>query len=274
MPSLDGDMKNNFLIFRPSSLLLLLVVSVAPAQSKLPQTSPLPTTWMGYTWHLAANGSCIGSCDIHSDSSNLSVDSSGALHIKISKDGGTWTGAEMFTSEKLGFGTYQWVLKGNNFYNMDPPVVLGLFTYGPAGGIGVDGTDEVDIEFSKWNTAPGKQNVDFTAYPATGHKETENKSKEAKPSSDRTFYIPSPAASISTTTVRFVWSSASISWYVMSGTVSVNSAPTKILQSYTYTGTSTTIPQAAAPVGINLWSFEGLPSNPWDITIESFTYSQ
>jgi hypothetical protein len=231
-----------------------------------------PPGWMGYTWKVDPNGTCIGSCEVNSNSGNLSVDSNGYLHVKISKSGNAWTGAEMFTSEKLGFGTYQWVLEGNNFYDMDPPIVLGLFTYGPAGGIGIDGTDETDIEFSKWNTPPGTQNVDFTAYPATGHKNTENKSKDPKPSSDHTYYIPSPTSSTATTTVRFVWSSTSISWYVMSGTVGVNSTPTNILQSYTYTGTTTTIPQAASPVGINLWSFEASPTNPWDITIDSFTY--
>src|SRR5271168_128950 len=127
-----------------------------------------PSGWMGYTWNIDPNGTCIGGCEIESNSNNLSVDSSGYLHIKISKSGSTWTGAEMFTSANLGFGTYQWVIEGNNFYNMDPPVVLGLFPYGPQNGIGVDGTNEVDIEFSKWGTTGTTQNVDFTVYPATG----------------------------------------------------------------------------------------------------------
>lgn len=228
-----------------------------------------PSGWMGYAWNVDPNGTCIGSCEIESNSDNLSVDSKGHLHVKISKSGGTWTGAEMFTSKNLGFGTYQWVLEGKKFYNMDPPVVLGLFNYGPANGIGVDGTDEIDIEFSRWNTSPGTENVDFTVYPATGHK---NKGEAA--SSDQTYYLTPPTSSSATTTVRFVWSSTSISWYVMKGTVGVNQAPTNILQSYTYEGTMTTIPQVALPVGINLWSFGASPSNPWNITIQSFTYLQ
>ena len=174
----------------------------------------------------------------------------------------------MFTSSNLGFGTYQWVIQGNNFYNMDPSVVLGLFTYGPQNGIGTDGTNEVDIEFSKWGTTGTTQNVDFTVYPATGRK-----NKNSTPSSDVTYYL-TPPGSGTTTTVRFVWSSTSITWYVMSGTVGVNAAPTNVVQSFTYNGTTSTIPQAASPVGINLWAFEALPSNPWNIVLQSFTYHQ
>jgi hypothetical protein len=232
------------------------------------QSGSAPSGWMGYSWNIDPNGTCIGGCEISSNSSNLSVDANGYLHVQISKSGSTWTGAEMFTSSNLGFGTYQWVIRGNNFYNMDPPVVLGLFTYGPQNGIGTDGTNEVDIEFSKWGTTGTTQNVDFTVYPATGHK-----NKNSTPSSDTTYYI-TPPGSGATTTVRFVWSSTSINWYVMSGTVGVNAAPTNVVQSFTYNGTTSTIPQAASPVGINFWAFEALPTNAWNVVLQSFTYHQ
>jgi hypothetical protein len=226
-----------------------------------------PSTWMGYNWNIDPNGTPIGGGLISSNSNNLSVDSNGYLHVMISNSGGTWTGAEMFTQQNLGFGTYQWVLQGNNFYNMDPPIVLGLFTYGPANGIGADGTDEIDIEFSQWGTTGNTENLDFTVYPATGHKNS-----GSAPSSDQTYYIPAPSSS--TTTVRFVWSSTSINWYIMSGTVGINSAPTNVLQSYTYNGTTTTIPQVALPVGINFWTYGTLPTNQWNITLQSFSYLQ
>jgi len=228
----------------------------------------VPSSWMGYTWSVDPNGTCIGGCEINSEASNLSVDANGYLHTMISKSGGTWTGAEMFTAANLGFGTYQWVIEGNNFYNMDQPIVLGLFTYGKQNGIGIDGTNEIDIEFSKWGTSTGTENVDFTVYPAPAGYNAGN------PSSDQTFYLTPPASSSATTTVRFVWSSTSITWYAMSGTVGVNAAPTNVLQSYTYNGTTSTIPQVACPVGINLWSWNALPSNPWNVIIESFTYLQ
>ena len=228
----------------------------------------VPSGWMGYTWTIDPNGLCIGGCEIESESSNLTVDSNGYLHAMITESDGTWTGAEMFTTANMGFGTYQWVIEGNNFYNMDLPIVLGLFTYGPQNSIGLDGTNEINIEFSKWGTSTGTENVDFTVYPATAYRNAGN------PSSDQTYYITPPGSSSATTTVRFVWSSTSINWYVMSGTVGVNSAPTNVLKSYTYNGTTSSIPQVACPVGINLWSWNALPTNPWNIIIESFNYLQ
>jgi hypothetical protein len=226
-----------------------------------------PSTWMGYNWNIDPNGTPIGGGLISSNSNNLSVDSNGYLHVMINESGGTWTGAEMFTQENLGFGTYQWVLQGNNFYQMDPPIVLGLFTYGPANGIGTDGTDEIDIEFSNWDGTVGNGNIDFTVYPATGHK-----NKGSAGSADQEYHVAAPSSG--TTTVRFVWSSTSVSWYIMSGTVGVNSAPTNVLQSFTYNGTTTTIPQVALPVGINFWTYQALPTHTWNVTIQSFSYLQ
>ena len=41
------------------------------------------------------------------------------------------------------------------------------FPYGPAAGIGGDGTNEIDIEYSRWGQANGP-NGDWTDYPASG----------------------------------------------------------------------------------------------------------
>lgn len=226
-------------------------------------TGGTPSTWMGYNWNIDPDGTPIGGGLISSKASNLSVDSNGYLHMKISNNGGTWTGAEMFTQQNLGFGTYQWVLQGNNFYHMDPPIVLGLFNYGPANNIGTDGSNEIDIEFSNWDGA-GTQNLDYTVYPAVRNR--------GKASTDQGYSVATPSSN--TTTVRFVWSSTSISFYTMSGTVGVNSAPTNVLQSYTYNGTTSSIPQAAIPAAMNIWTYNALPTNPWEIVVQSFSYQQ
>jgi hypothetical protein len=42
-------------------------------------------------------------------------------------------------------------------------VVLGLFPYGPAAGIGVSGTNEIDIEYAFWGN-PNGVNADWTDY--------------------------------------------------------------------------------------------------------------
>ena len=67
--------------------------------------------------------------------------------MKISHVNGRWQCAEVFTVEKLGFGRYQWFVEGG-IDKLDPVVVLGFFTY-PDETVGPDGTNEIDIEYTR-----------------------------------------------------------------------------------------------------------------------------
>ena len=107
-------------------------------------------SWKGLNWNLTSGGMAGVA---QGSPANISVDGSGYLHLKITKSGNTWTAAEMFTTTNLGFGTYQWQIDGP-VDRMDPSVVLGLFPYGPFAGIGADGTNELDQEFSFWPSLP------------------------------------------------------------------------------------------------------------------------
>src|SRR6476661_1125144 len=44
--------------------------------------------------------------------SNVSLDASGHLHLRIAHDHNLWTSAEVFTDAALGFGTYQFKIIG------------------------------------------------------------------------------------------------------------------------------------------------------------------
>ena len=107
--------------------------------------------WAGRSWNVTSGGMA-GVCA--GNPANVSVDSNGYLHLKISKNGDTCSAAEIFTTEQLGFGTYQWQTDGPTA-RFDPNVVLGFYPYGPASGIGQDGTNEIDIEYSRWGHANG-----------------------------------------------------------------------------------------------------------------------
>ena len=61
------------------------------------------------------------------------IDANGYLHFKITSAGGAWTAAEMFTTDKLGFGTYQWQVDGP-IDTYDKNVVLGLLSVRPGRG--------------------------------------------------------------------------------------------------------------------------------------------
>src|SRR6185295_19818554 len=101
-------------------------------------------TWKGRTWRIT-NGGMVGVCE--GNPANVSVDSDGNLHMRITNVGGVWTAAEIFTMVPLGFGAYQWQIDAP-IDVLDPNVVVGLFPYGP--DVDTLSTNEIDIEYSRW----------------------------------------------------------------------------------------------------------------------------
>ncbi|HEY4104583.1 MAG TPA: hypothetical protein VGM44_11865, partial [Polyangiaceae bacterium] len=184
---------------------------------------------------------------------NVSVDENGYLHLKITNNGGTWTAAEIFSSDKLGFGTYQWQVDGP-IDKFDQNVVLGLFPYGPAAGIGADGTNEIDIEYAFWGHPTGT-NGDWTDYPNSG-----------KTIGEKSYKFSLNGGTFSTS--RFIWSSSSIQNFLINGFEPVTST-NNLLNSWTYAPTdpSTNIPQQAMPLGMNLWCFDAPPSDGKNVEV-------
>ena len=60
--------------------------------------------WSGHKWK-KTNGHMAGVA--LGDPANVTIDGHGFLHLRIVKQNGKWTAAELFTTENLGFGTYQ-----------------------------------------------------------------------------------------------------------------------------------------------------------------------
>jgi hypothetical protein len=194
------------------------------------------------------------------DPQNVTVDANGYLHLRIANSGGTWTASELFTTDRLGFGTYQWQVDGP-IDTYDKNVVLGLFPYGPAAGIGADSTNEIDIEYSRWGQMNGP-NGDWTDYPASGTTIGEM---------SYTFSLGGGTLSTS----RFVWSSSSIASSLLGDLQPVGSV-TGLIKSWTYApaNPATNIPQQSLPLGMNLWCFDAPPSDgkSVEIIIRDFTY--
>jgi MYXO-CTERM domain-containing protein len=208
--------------------------------------------WKGHTWQLTSGGMA-GVCQ--GDPKNVTVDANDYLHLRISNGTTGWTASELFTTDRLGFGTYQWQVDGP-IDSYDKNVVLGFFPYGPAAGIGADGTNEIDIEYSRWGQASGP-NGDWTNYPASGTTIGEL---------SYTFSL----ASATLSTSRFVWSSASIADALLSGLQPVDGT-TGLIKSWTYAPANPTvnIPQQPLPLGMNLWCFDSPPSDGKPIEIVS-----
>jgi MYXO-CTERM domain-containing protein len=213
--------------------------------------------WKGHTWQLTSGGMA-GVCQ--GDPNNVSVDANGYLHLRISNGTSGWTASEMFTTDRLGLGTYQWQVDGP-IDSYDKNVVLGLFPYGPAAGIGADGTNEIDIEYSRWGQANGA-NGDWTDYPASG-----------KTIGELSYTFSLGSATLSTS--RLVWSSTSIADALFSGLQPIDGT-TGLIKSWTYAPANPTvnIPQQALPLGMNLWCFDSPPSDgkPVEIVIRDFVF--
>jgi hypothetical protein len=244
-------------------LLFLLMIAVAAFCIDLAPAFSRDSTntlhWMGRDWILT-NGGMAGV--VKGDPANVFLDAKGYLHLRIINRDGIYTAAELFTSENLGFGTYQWQIEGP-VDKMDPTTVLGLFNYGARSGIGVDAENEIDIEFSQWNNTCHGCNADFTFYPATGN-------KSLGPMEDNFTYTPNGST---LTTARFEWSSTRIVGTIMSGLQPVGSTG-QVLQTLTFSPPDFTarIPQVPLPLGMNLWCFKATPSSDQEVILRSFQF--
>jgi len=145
---------------------------------------------------------------------------------------------------------------------MDKSVVLGLFTYGPARHVGVDGENEIDIEFSQWDGTCGDCNADFTVYPSTG-----NRKPHGHSSWEDNFHITGG----SLTTARMEWRPGEIVFTIMNG-VQPMGTTANVIRTETYASDAMNIPQDAAAVGINLWCFQGTPSKNQSVVIRDFQF--
>jgi hypothetical protein len=220
---------------------------------------PATITWSGRTWNVTSGGMVAGNTG---SAGNVVVDSNGYLHLKISKSGTAWTCAELFTTGNIGFGSYRWQVDGP-VDKMDKNVVLGLFPYGPDIGLGADGTNEIDVEYSRWGNAAWPDG-NYTVYPNSG-----------ATVGDTTFDF---TLSGTLTTSSFVWNATSIAYRTQQGLKPMGDTSGTI-KTWTYApaNPSVNIPQRAMPVGMNLWLCDGsgnAPSNglPVEIVIHSFDY--
>lgn len=214
-------------------------------------------TWKGRSWQVSSGG-IAGVCP--GDPTNVNVDAAGNLHLKVARINGAWSAAEVFTTEKLGFGTYQWQVDGP-IDTFDKNVVLGLFSYGPQAGVGADGTNEIDIEYARWGQANGS-NGDWTNYPASGSTIGELR-----------YSFSLAGATLSTS--RLVWTSTRIADFLFAGLQPVDGMD-GLIRTWTYMPQNATvnIPQQPLPLGMNLWCFGAPPSdgNPVEIVIRDLTF--
>ena len=245
--------------------LLVTVPGCGAAAGNNGNSVPTPVSqtlaWKGHTWrvthgHMA--GVALG------NPANVSIDSHGYVHLRIVNRDGMYTASEIFSTDLMGYGTYQWWIQGS-IDNMDKSTVLGLFPYGPVAGIGKDAEDELDIEFSKWNNilCKGACNADFTFYPATGNLHLGPTEKD--------FAVNLKGGTL--TTARLVWTPTSVTGTVMRGLQPIGTTA-NILTTWTFAppDPKARIPQQPMPTGMNLWCFKVLPSSDQEVILRNFEF--
>ncbi len=241
--------------------LLFTALLTISSHAQKPTLAADTLTWKEHKW-IITNGAMAGLAK--GKSTNVFVDQSGYLHLKITKDGGAFTAAELFSQDNLGFGTYQWQMEGP-IDKMDPATVLGLFLYGPANGIGEDGHNELDIEFSKWGSSlcAGHCNADFTLYPAPG--------PTRLGSTENDFHINLHGHNL--LTARLLWTSSLVTATVMSGLQPLGNTK-HVLHTWTFAPRDylARIPQEPVPVGVNLWCFKKMPGIEQEVILRDFQF--
>jgi hypothetical protein len=222
-------------------------------QASRPASTTNTISFSGYEWEVRSGTG--GPGPNRWKEANAWVDENGYLHLKISKVGGLWYCAQVQTLKQLGFGTYQFQVRGR-VDELDPNIVLGLFNY-----TGPDGTNEIDIELSRWGD-PDYYNGSYTVWPAqAGYQH-------------KTHSFSFSLAGWNYSTYRFRWSSTRIFFQSLYGRRDDNRhqfaswfyGPRAYLQR---------IPQNSLPAYINLWLMLGrAPTNGKgiEVVISSFKF--
>ena len=203
-------------------------------------------SFSGYTWSIARSGGRkVGPGPNYFGKKNAWVDTFGRLHLVVTKVGRHWTVGEVDNTHSLGYGTYTWVL-ASRLDNLDPNMVLGLFTYDSDPAFN---NREIDIEVSRWGNALDPTNAQFVvqpyAHPGNLQRITQGPT------------MPS--------TLSFTWTATGISF----------SAPGASPATWTYTGPDSP-PDGAASPDINFWLNGGhAPAHGQgaQVIVQSFTFT-
>lgn len=205
-----------------------------PSMAQYPRT----ITFSGYDWSVKTSAGRVGpGPNYFSDSaSNVWVDSSGRLHLKITKSGGKWISAEVINKQSLGNGTYRFYL-ASPVDNLDPNVVLGLFTWNDLADYN---HREIDIEFSRWGNAKDTTNAQYVIQP---YDVPGNLVRFTEPTS-----TPNSVHS-------FLWGPTSVYHRSVKGTDASTTNPADLIAEHTF---SAYIPVPGGEnARLNLWLFQG-----------------
>jgi hypothetical protein len=210
----------------------------------------------GYNWWVKSSLSQLGpGPNYFSDSTNnVWLDASNRLHLRITNRSNQWQCAEVVTRRTFGHGHYRFELD-SRVDNLDPYVVLGLFTWSDDPAYD---HREIDIECSRWTWAGDPNNAQFVVQPYN------------LPDHLVRYAVP---AGLTNSTHLFAWETNRVVFQSQRGSFSPAPAPTNVISSWVYT--NTVPPSGDENVRINLWLYQGHApgdSNEVEVVIKRFRF--
>lgn len=216
-----------------------------------PQAYTRHIAFSGFDWIVKVSNNKVGpGPNLFSDSTqSVWVDELGHLHMKIRKSGSRWTCSEVILNGTLGYGTYRWTL-ASRVDNLDPNVVLGLFTWSDPDP---ENHREIDIEMSKWGNR-NNLNAQYVIQPYD------------VPGNTHRFSQPA----VSTSNHSFRWQPGSVYCESLSGLDPTPNGSNVIQQKVFTSGIPTSSDENAR---INLWLFRGrAPKAEVEVVVSRFEF--
>jgi hypothetical protein len=209
----------------------------------------------GYGWWVKTSTGPVGpGPNYFSDSTNnVWVDPQGALHMKIIHTNSVWDCAEIISDRTLGYGQYRFTVNAP-VNNLDPNVVLGLFTYC---NDNVYNYREIDVELSRWGNAAAPNDAQFVVQPGGVNRKIR-------------FSVPE---GVTNSTYSFIWQTNRVDFQSLNGDFTPTPDATNVIQ--TWTCTLTVPPAGGETARVNLWLYQGTPpvnNQDAEVVISNFEF--
>ena len=136
------------------------VVAIATSKGDSPATLSPSLQFSGYEWRVRTAPSSRGDRVNPYSAANAWTDDDGALHLRIAKEQGKWTCAEVTLTRTFGYGQYSFVVRDTS--KLPSAVVFSMFTWDYAGI--TQNHREMDIEIGSL-VNPGNKNAQYVVQP-------------------------------------------------------------------------------------------------------------
>lgn len=177
------------------------------------------------------------------------------LHLTIAKSDDRWYATEVFTKQRVGYGTYTFSVE-SDVRSYDPAVVAGFFTWDTAP---IEHNREIDIEFAAWGEPDGTK-FQYVVQPYTSPERIE---------------VFDPKLQGDSTTHRIIWLPDRLEFFSYHGPVDPDDPDSRsqLMHHWVFAGTPPT--EGRVRFRMNLWLFQGMvPQQPVEMVVTSFRYDR